>query len=400
MSGKGRLVALAATLAAPVALYFVARTAAVALQPAAAVMLPPTDYSGMLRPLIRASLDPRLLMPADAGSMARDAARSSPLAFEPFLIVAKEEEAAGRLDRAIALAEEARRRRPTDMPTRLQLLAYYQSAGRFGDMLGELDFALRRSPEARQQLLPIIAGLIRQPAARPALAAVLAADPQWRGQLMDVARAQPIPPAEALALFELVRARRPNDAAPERTLYVHRLLAAGDVARARAVWVESLSPEQRARQALLFDGGFQSPPGQGPFAWTLHQSAPGRGEIVSAGTDRPYLDIAYFGGSNALLAEQTLALPPGRYRLRVQARAGQPIQSGEIFWSLRCLPQGPDIARLPLTGLQPENRALAASFAVPGSGCSGQRLQLMAQPGDISAAVNLQIANVEIARGD
>ena len=400
MSAKGRIAALAATLAAPAALYFIVRTAAVSLQPAAAAALPPAEYSGVARALVPLAMNPRQRMPAEAVAMAIESARTSPLSFEPFLIAAKQEEQAGRLDRAIALAEEARRRRPTYMATRLQLLAYYQSAGRFEDMLGELDFALRRSPEARAQLLPIIAALIRQPDARPALAAVLARNPQWRGDLMEVARTQPIAAAEALSLYEMVRARRANDAGPERTLYVERLLAAGEVARARSVWAASLSPEERSRQALLYDGAFRSPTGQGPFGWSFLQSAQGRAEIASAGTDGAYVDVAYFGGSNALLGEQTLALPPGRYRFAVQARAPEPIRSGDIFWSIRCLPQGPQIVRLPLTGLRPENRTLAASFTVPGSGCSGQRLQLAAEPGDIAAAVTLQIARVEIARAD
>lgn len=398
--GKARLAAVAASLAAPVALYFVVRTAAVALHPDAAAALPPTEYAGTLRPLVRASMDPRQRVTPRTVALAREAARSSPLAFEPFLILAKAEEQAGRTDRAIALAEEARRRRPTYITTRLQLLAYYQSAGRFEDMLGELDFALRRSPEARRQLLPIIAGLIRQPAARPALAAVLASGPDWRQPLMDVAREQPIPPADALALLELVRSRGAGDPAPERTLYVHRLLATGDVARARTTWFDALPPAERARQALLFDGAFRSRPGQGPFGWTLHQGTAGRAEIVSAGTDRPYLDVAYFGGSDAPLAEQTLALAPGRYRLAAQARGAEPIRSGEIFWSLRCLPQGPELIRLRLAELRPDYRTFGAGFAVPASGCSGQRLHLMAQAGDISSVVNLQIGSVEIVRGN
>jgi hypothetical protein len=381
-------------------LYLAVRTAIVSARPPMAAVLPPTDEAGLLRPLSELAAHPQRRVSADMVAISRRGAVAAPLAFEPFFILAKAEEQASRLGSAIRLMEEARRRRPSHLLTRLQLAAYYQMANRLPEMLVEVDFALRRSDEARRFILPEVAKLAQTPRGRTALAAVLARDPEWREELLVVARRTAIAPADALALLDLVRVRRPSlDLGPERGLYLHRLLDSGDFARARQVWLETLPAQERASNALLFNGRFGAIRAEEPFAWTLHDTATGRGEIVAGGSGGSYMDVAYFGGSNALLAEQTLALAPGRYRFAVQARSEAGISSGEIFWTLTCLPQGPQLLRAPIADLQPRYRPVRAGFVVP-TGCPGQRLRLMAEPGDIAAVVNLQLANLEVARED
>ena len=44
-----------------------------------------------------------------------------------------------------------------------------------------------------------------------------------------------------------------------------------------------------------------------------------------------------------------------------------------------------------------ENRRFSAAFTVP-SGCPGQSLSLVAEPGDVAGVVNLEIARMEIGQ--
>ncbi|HEY0131151.1 MAG TPA: hypothetical protein VGB57_07085, partial [Allosphingosinicella sp.] len=112
---------------------------------------------------------------------------------------------------------------------------------------------------------------------------------------------------------------------------------------------------------------------------------------------RTYLDVAYFGGQSVSLAEQMLALPPGRHSLRLIARSPNGISSGRLFWRLNCLPGGSQIGLLDMGRAGPDNRRFSADFTVP-SGCPGQSLSLIAEPGDVASPVNLEIERMEIGR--
>jgi hypothetical protein len=79
------------------------------------------------------------------------------------------------------------------------------------------------------------------------------------------------------------------------------------------------------------------------------------------------------------------------------ARSPNGITSGRIFWRLTCLPGGNEIGALDLSPANGANRRFNTAFTVP-SGCSGQSLTLIAEPGDVAAVVNLEIAQMEIGQ--
>ncbi len=146
----------------------------------------------------------------------------------------------------------------------------------------------------------------------------------------------------------------------------------------------------------MFDGDFRGLRAPGPFGWIFKDVEAGRAEPSKDG-QRTYLDVAYFGGQNVTLAEQMLALPPGRHVLRLVARSPNGITTGKIFWRLTCLPGASQIATLDMAQAASENRRFSAAFTIP-SGCPGQSLTLIAEPGDVAAVVNLEIARMEIGQ--
>jgi tetratricopeptide (TPR) repeat protein len=387
-------------LAAPLLIYLSVRTAAVALNPAAAAALPPRDLTSLVRLNLQGIVDPRVRMRPEVVAASRDVAAAAPLAFEPFVVEARVQEQSGRLGRAIALLEEAARRRPNLLLIHAQLAAYYQAAGRSRELLAEIDFILRKSPEARRVVFPELAKLLRDRNGLRLLGEMLAINPRWRREFVTHLEQNPPRPQQALELIAAIRRVDPRaNVAPERRVYVHALIGAGDFRAARAAWIETLPPAARQDHGLLVDGAFRGARIGPPFGWRFHDTANGRSG-PAAGSGETYLDISYFGGANVTLAEQTLALAPGRYRLSARARTSSSITSGEIFWSLRCLPGDSEAARLPLSGLTGEYRMLTANFTVAGAGCSGQRLSLEARPGDLAAAVDAQVAALEIARAN
>ena len=399
--GSGRRVAAwAVSAAAPLIVWLIVKAAASGLSAGTAVAmasLPPENPAPTLKLLVAALQAPKIRVDGNMRRSAQDGLTHLPLAFEPFFVEARAAELKGDLPRAILLMEEVRRRRYSHPAARMQLMIYYIKAERYPEGLSEIDYILRRNEELRPALLPELTKLVADPRGRAALATILAKDPTWKKEFFAAAGARKLAIGDVRDLYEQIRAKKPNgDLLLERQLILQTQASSGDYAGARQTWLAALPAKERPAAGLLFDGAFRGVQAPAPFGWTFKDVEAGRAEPARDG-QRSYLDVAYFGGRNATLAEQTLALAPGTYALRLVARSPNGISSGRIFWRLTCLPGGSQIGALDLSRAAPDNRRFSAPFTVP-SGCPGQSLTLLAEPGDVAAAVNLEIASMEIGR--
>jgi hypothetical protein len=399
-SGR-RIAAWATTAASPLIAWLIVKAAAAGFSTVTAVALaplPPQDPAPTLKVLAASVQQPVVKVTEDKRRAARDGLERLPLAFEPFFLEARAAEQKGDLPRAIALMEEVRRRRHSYPAARMQLMIYYTKAERFAEALSEIDVVLRRNEELRPALLPELTKLVADPRGRAALATILAREPTWREDFFAAARARKLATNDARDLYERIRALKPNgDLMLERQLILETQAASGDYLGARRTWLAGLPQQERGPNRFMFDGAFRGLRAPGPFGWTFKDVDAGRAEAAKDG-QRTYLDVAYFGGQNVTLAEQMLALPPGRHMLRLVARSPNGIGSGRLFWRLDCLPGASQIGLLDLTQAAAGDRRFSTAFTVPASGCSGQRLTLNAEPGDVATVVNLEIARMEIGQ--
>jgi hypothetical protein len=293
--------------------------------------------------------------------------------------------------------EEVRRRRYSHPAARMQLMIYYTKAERFSEAMSEIDFVLRRSEEARPALLPELAKLASDPRGRAALADILAKDPVWKADFFAAAGKRKLATRDARDLYDRIRALKPDaDLMPERQLILETQAATGDYSGARQTWLAALPQGVRGANRFMFDGAFTGLRAPRPFGWTFKDVEAGRAEPAKDG-QRTYLDVAYFGGQNLSLAEQMLALPPGRHSLRLIARSPNGITSGRLLWRLTCLPGGNQIGLLDMGRANADSRRFAADFTVP-QGCPGQSLSLIAEPGDVASPVSLEIERMEIGQ--
>jgi tetratricopeptide (TPR) repeat protein len=396
--GRG-VAAWAVAIASPLIAYLIVKAAAASLSTATALLvapLPPADPAPSLKSLGRLAQLPTLKVSKTTLRQAEDGLAGLPLAFEPFYIAARAAEQAGDRNRAIALMEEARHRRPSYPALRMQLMVYYTQAGRFREAMSEVDFVLRRNDELRPALIPEMTKLMADPRGREALALILAGNPPWSPDFYSAAAARKVTAAEARDLYRRVKALKPgDDLTAERQLILEAQAGSGDYAAARNTWLASLPSGQRSGNERLFDGDFRGIRAPGPFSWQFNDQDVGRAEPSKDG-QRTYLDVAYFGGRALTLAEQVLALAPGRYTLRAVARSGNGISSGRLYWRLSCLPAKNQIALLDLTPAVAANRRFSTAFTVPASGCPGQSLTFQAEPGDIASGVGLEVSDMEI----
>jgi hypothetical protein len=401
--GSGRrVVAWAATAASPLILYLIVKAVAAGLSPAAAIALsplPPADPTPALRALGRLSQQPTFRATEETLKTAQQGLAALPLAFEPFFLAARTAEQRGDLRRATTLMEEARRRRPSYPAVRMQLMVYYTKAERFREALAEVDVILRRNGELRPVLLPELAKLIADPRGREALAAILATEPSWREDFFNIAGTRKLDPADARDLYQRVRAlKRGGDVRLERQLILQAQASSGDHAGARQTLLAPLPERERAANRFLFDGAFRGVSAPKPFGWEFKDMDVGRAEPAKNG-GRTYLDVAYFGGRAVTLAEQVLALRPGRYTLSAIARSDNGVSSGMVSWNLSCLPsRNPVVGSLDLSRAGPAERRFSAAFTVPAAGCGSQSLRLLAEPGDVASVVNMEVTALEISQ--
>jgi hypothetical protein len=377
-------------------LYVVVRVAVGGLSPAIAATLPPANPAPLVRRVAVAAAHPQFQFGRPVLDLARRAVTADPLAAAPFFITARAAERSGNMARATQLMEEARRRRPDSLLTRLHLVAYYSQARRHAELLREIDYALRVHEHTRQVLLPELVKLLALPAARRDLAGLLAANPPWRGDFFNVARDRRVAPAHALDLLRLASGRS-RDVSEEERLYVTSLLATGRRDLARARWLSSLAPAEQARNRHVFNGDFRSGVSASDFGWTFRSLDVGRADIVPSAGGRSHLSVQYQGGSTAELAEQQIALAPGRYRIHVVGGGTSNMPSGQLFWTISCVPDGPELLRLTPSISSPQDRRTSAEFTVPAGRCSGQTLRLLAEPGEISALTEAHFSSIEIA---
>jgi hypothetical protein len=247
-------------------------------------------------------------------------------------------------------------------------------------------------------MLPELAKLISDADGRLALAAVLADSPPWASDFFAGASNASFTAQDASALLGQLRQRGAGskELGLAQGLYLRSLVAEGGYGRARSIWLDALPQAERSRSRLLFDGSFSGNAAPAPFGWTLHDQEVGRAEVTRSDSVGSHLDVNYFGGRNALLAEQTLALPPGGYRLTFQARTETEIRSGSVAWVVSCLPSQNEIGRVPVKPVREEFRPITGAFSVPASGCAGQRLALLATAGDVSQVINIELRQMEL----
>jgi tetratricopeptide (TPR) repeat protein len=371
----------------------VARNAAIE----AGRLLPPSHVVGMRLALATATR-PDLALPDSALAAAREAAAAEPLAYEPFFIAGRAAEQAGRYEQAIRLMEESRRRRPSYSPTRLLLMGHYARSARYAEALSEADAAMRLSSQARIAIVPVLADMMRYPAAHPGLADALADNPVWREAFVAAAKEKARPEDVAALLGELRRRKPAHGVGLESALLVQTLVRSGRFAEGRAEWLKLVPSAERARAGLIFDGDFAGGSAPPPFNWSFGTGEGGRAEIARAGGGEPaHLSVSYFGGQPVTLAEQTLVLTPARYLVSIAVRGDREQLSGELSWRIRCLPSGTELGGLRLQQFKSAWVRHQFAFAVP-AGCAAQRLTLAGAPGDLAQPVNAGFAQLKLVR--
>jgi hypothetical protein len=303
-------------------------------------------------------------------------ARRDPLNPGPLLVEGTSAFAAGDLPRAEALLQATSRLDPLAPAPRFLLadLHFRQNQAELG--LAQVGFLLERLNGNAAPLVPALAQFAAQPGAAEKLRPLLARQPVVRGQLLALLSDNPANLPTILALAP--RTEAPGAEWQQRLLA--SLVAGEDYGRAHALWRRfggaATAPGELFNPRFLPGG---PPP---PFNWRLTSGAAGTAEARKGGG----LHLLYFGRDEAVLADQLLLLPPGRYSLSFKVQ-GDPTG---LAWSLTCLP-GTARQEAPLS----QGRL---GFLVRPGGCRAQRLELRGVMTDDPRTVDVVVSPVALAR--
>ena len=310
------------------------------------------------------------------------AARKAPLAAEPFLVAGVHAQTTGReaaAERAFVAAEW---RDPRSLPAHYFLAEHYFRAGNAEGGLKEITSLARLSPEGIASSAPYIADFARNPANWPRLRATFRANPEME----DAALAALAHDASNTGvIFALSPPSRRNASSPWLPALLNSLVAAGDFAKAKAVWT-SVSGIDAKSQSLLFDPGFSNPKPPAPFNWILTSSTVGLAERERGGR----LHAIYYGQEDGVLAQQLLVLGPGRYRLtmRLAQVSGQP---AALSWGILCFGSQSTVASMPIDAVA----ARGWSFEVPRN-CPAQWLQLSGASADLPQQSDVTVSGLRL----
>lgn len=241
--------------------------------------------------------------------------------------------------------------------------------------------ALLRQRRIREALFSFLRGLMTEKRALRPIAERLATRPRWRQDFLT--QLAQLSPAGYEAHEQLLVGLKKTAAPPTRgevNAYIARLFNERRYAEGRTAWVRLAG--RAGGDSLVSDPSFRrlaAPADASPFGWTLH-SVPGTslGPHASRGSDEPGgLHIGAEGRPSGRALEQALVLPPGVYRLIVEAHEMKEGSLPSLRWDISCL--GGDgraaISMPPSTG-QAEAQRIEYAIQVPALACPAQRLEL------------------------
>lgn len=284
--------------------------------------------------------------------------------------------------KAASLAEAVLARDPRNVLAHALVADSALQTGDLATALFHLERLIVLSPEQSEAFADTLAGLAGTKQGLDLLDQRLAERPAWGPGVLARLNASS---ADFGTLLRL------NQHTPEtQSAFVERVLRERGPQQALIAWLSFLPADEAKSLAWPYDPTFQSLPAPTPFNWARDR------ELVTFETGGG-LFATYFGRGASTLAWQVMVLKPGAYRLETMASAEGEDAGGQISWVLSCYPNGPELARLPLPGNQPQAKLLATEGVVPAKReCSAQVLALKGEPGEFPIRARAHIASITI----
>ena len=316
----------------------------------------------------------------EASDAARDAYERDPLDAAALIGLSRIAEVRGEADAAERLKLMAGDMTPRDTAVQVEALAILLKRRDFDAVMNRLDGLIRARPQQAQNFFGVAAEIARDPDGANAAARMLAQNPPWRAAFV----ASLIAKGDADTAYRIISALRglgaPVDPS-ELVAVIDFHLARGDMDKAYAIWLSSLSEAELKDVKRVYDGGFAQDIRSLRFDWTVK---PAEGLTYrtfprnTASMDQTLqIDFKNFAGGFDNLS-QMLRLGSGRYRLTGEARFEAFQSPSSLGFRIYCVSQA-QTRLIDETQPLPKSTqwiAFEKTFSVPGEACEAQILQL------------------------
>ena len=318
----------------------------------------------------------------------RAAAASAPLDPRPYLILGQQASAAGQAARAVGLLEAGQRLDPRQRLIHAFLLQDYLKSRDYGGVGAQIAVLSRLVGPASEVTANALVLMSTEPEMLPAVRQTLARDPRLEGLVLAILARKDTDPAR---IFDLASpGARAAAGAPGGwgSALVSRLVEQGRYGQARAIWrnIYALGP---SADGTVFNPAFRQVAASAPFNWTLAASSLGAADPVTGG-----LNVDYYGRETGDLANQTILLKPGRYRLAFTATGGKAQSESKLLWRVACTGRSDALVNAPVPGGAGAQRK-AVEFTVP-AGCPAQILRLTGEAGEFPDQITSRISDLTL----
>jgi hypothetical protein len=201
------------------------------------------------------------------------------------------------------------------------------------------DAMLRYYREAFAPLSPLLAQLLQDAEAAPAVKDLLATAPPWRKDFLPVLLEATADPRAPLDLLLSLKATPHPPTVQELRQYLAFLIKNQFFDLAYYAWLQFLPPQQLARAGMIFNGGFETRPSGLQFDWEFERARSSGASIERRGdraSERVLVIRLGPGRAEIDYISQVIRLQPGHYRVKGSALGNVQGVRG-MRWRVRCL---------------------------------------------------------------
>jgi hypothetical protein len=251
---------------------------------------------------------------------------------------------------------------------------------KYDDAIRRLDIIYLTEPKSQNDVLKTLAGFVSS-TARDALINAIAKKPVWRNAFLISLSGDTSVKSDAIyGLFSSLRKAGSPPSQNEVRVFLQRLISEGAYSKAYFVWLDSIDIPELRKVGLINDGGFDTPPSNMFFTWTLYETKNVDARVVSRSlesTDKAFRIAFQPARTNYNGLIQYLQLSPGSYSFTGEAKTDNLETPVGLVWRINCVSNlGETLSETkPFSGSMPWT-VFATEFEVPQENCMTQILRL------------------------
>ncbi|TIU94120.1 MAG: hypothetical protein E5W01_02465 [Mesorhizobium sp.] len=286
----------------------------------------------------------------------------------------------GKKEEAYDFFDQARKLSKTEIHALQRSIGHSIETGDLSKAVGEIDILLRRWPDRFPAIAEGLPTILSSPDGYQAVLAAIKAEAPWRASLFVALgkTSEGLDFANRLLLDLTGSSAPPNSSELSRVIYEH--IRQKKFEQAYRLFLFSLSDQERKLGGYIFNSTFEPVPSGKPFDWQIGEKSGLEVTFVTSqdaveGEGGATIRFLNTPVKNASL-QQYIELPPGSYKISLNASARNLKLPKELFWSIRCLGPSGEIGRFNIPEGTYNRKALSQDFSVGPAGCPMQLLRL------------------------